>query len=86
MSLATIEIDDEVFTEEGAVGFGAVRKVQAKQLVVYIEGYGDIVITAEQIASAHDGKVLLKPETLPPRLQAHLEHVHDGEIRGTSET
>jgi hypothetical protein len=39
---------------------------------VYIEAYGEVQVTADQIASAHDGKVILKVETLrtrrdPPR-------------------
>ena len=86
MPLSTIRIDDEVFIAEGEVGVGAVRKVEPRELTVYIEGYGDIEIGPDHIASAHDGKVIVKPETLPDSVQAHLEHVHDGEYRRPSAT
>ncbi|SDZ51601.1 hypothetical protein SAMN05444004_11861 [Jannaschia faecimaris] len=85
MPLSTIKIDDEIFMADGAVGVGAVREVTPGKLTVYIEGYGDIMIGPDQIASAHDGKVLVKPETLPDHVQSHLEHVHDGEYRRPSE-
>ncbi|CTQ48860.1 hypothetical protein [Jannaschia donghaensis] len=86
MPLSEIKIDDEVFVSEGTVGVGAVRQVTPRELTIYIEGYGDIAIGPDHIASAHDGKVVVKPETLPGAIQAHLEHVHDGEYRRPSDT
>lgn len=83
MPLSTIRIEDEVFIREGETGIGAVRDVRPDTLIVYFEGYGDIVIGPEQIASAHDGKVMVRPETLPEDLQARLDHIHDGEYRDT---
>ena len=86
MSLATIRVEDEVFVKEGTVGVGAVRQVRPDTLSVYFEGYGEVEIGPRHISSAHDGKVLLKPETLPEDLQQRLEHIHDGEYRRPSET
>jgi hypothetical protein len=86
MPLSTIKIEDEVFVAEGQVGVGAVREVRPTVLLIYIEGYGDIEIGPDQIAAAHDGKVLLNPETLDSRLREHLGHVHDGEFRDPSAT
>ncbi len=83
MPLSTIRIEDEVFIRDGETGIGAVREVRPDTLIVYFEGYGDIVIGPEQIASAHDGKVMVRPETLPDDLQARLDHIHDGEYRDT---
>lgn len=81
MPLSTIAIDDEVFVSEGTVGVGAVRRVEPTELIISIEGYGDIFIGPDTIVSAHDGKVVLDPATLPQAVQDHLEHVHDGETR-----
>ncbi|MEM8823440.1 MAG: hypothetical protein AAGF30_07515 [Pseudomonadota bacterium] len=85
MSLATIRVEDEVFVRDGETGVGAVREVRLETLLIYFEGYGDIVIGPENIASAHDGKVLLKPETLPDDLQARLDHIHDTELRNPAQ-
>jgi hypothetical protein len=81
MPLSTIRAEDEVFIRDGEPGIGAVRTVKPDTLIVYFEGFGEVTIGPEQIASAHDGKVLVKPETLPGDLQARLDHIHDGEIR-----
>ena len=84
MPLSTIRVEDEVFLSEGDVGIGAVRLVEPSTLIVFIEGYGDVEIGPEAVAAAHDGKVLLDRGALDPRLQAHLDHVHDGELRNPS--
>ncbi|MEM7642743.1 MAG: hypothetical protein AAF366_09460 [Pseudomonadota bacterium] len=85
MPLSTIRIEDEVFVHDGETGIGAVREVRPQTLLVYFEGYGDVQIGPENIASAHDGKVLLKPETLPPDLQQKLDHIHDTELRNPAQ-
>jgi len=82
MPLSEIEAEHEVFVAEGEVAVGAVRSVAPDHLVVWIESHGEERITADQIVSAHDGKVLLRREALSPALQERLPHVHDGEIRG----
>jgi hypothetical protein len=82
MSLSEITAEWEVFAEEGTVGIGAVRKVAPHALTVYIEGFGDISVTANQIASAHDGKVILKPESFNDRTRNAIRHAHDREADG----
>ncbi len=81
MSLSEIAPEWQVFAEEGAVGIGAVRRVTPRALVVYIEAYGEVQVTADQIASAHDGKVILNVDTFDPRTQEAIRHAHDGEGR-----
>ncbi len=85
MPLSTIHVEDEVFIAHGQVGVGAVREVTPKRLTVYFEGYGETEIGPEHIVSAHDGKVLVDPATLPADLQERLEHIHDAEYRRPSE-
>ena len=86
MPLSTIRVEDEVFAREGEIGIGAVRDVRPATLLVHFEGYGEVEIGPDQIAAAHDGKVVLRPETLPQDLQDRLDHIHDGEYRSPSET
>ena len=81
MSLASIRAEDEVFASEGQIGIGAVRVVHPASLLVQIEGYGEIEIGPEHIASAHDGKVLLNLDTLDQKLRDHIAHAHDQEYR-----
>jgi hypothetical protein len=81
MPLREIRVEDEVFAAEGQLGVGAVRVVEPDHLLVYIEGYGEVRIGPENIAAAHDGKVVLDPATLDPALAERLGHVHDGEMR-----
>lgn len=85
MPLSTIRVEDEVFVRTGETGVGAVREVRPDALTVYIEGYGDVEIGPDNIAEAHDGKVVLRLETLPKALQERLEHVHDAEYRRPSD-
>lgn len=79
MSLSEIAVEWEVFAQEGSVGIGAVREVSPHALTVHIEAYGEVQVRADQIASAHDGKVILKVETFDPRTQEAIRHAHDGE-------
>ncbi|MEL7301479.1 MAG: hypothetical protein AAFM92_13940 [Pseudomonadota bacterium] len=81
MSLKEIAEDWQVFAREGTVGVGAVRKVHPARLVVYIEGYGEIDVTAAQIAAAHDGKVILALDEMEPAVQNAILHAHDRETR-----
>ena len=81
MSLKQIKVEDEVFVSEGTRGVGAVRAVRPDHLLVNFEGYGDVELRAENIAAAHDGKVIVRVDTLPPHLQDLLPRVHSGETR-----
>ena len=56
-----VEIGDQIFLEEGGEEVGAVRKVSADHLVVYIEGAGDFTVPGAWVRAAHDGKVVVDP-------------------------
>ncbi len=81
MPLSAIQPDWEVFAQDGKPGIGAVRQVGPKHLDIYIEGFGDTRVTADQVTNAHDGKVLLDLDSLPSDLQQAIRHAHDGERR-----
>jgi hypothetical protein len=47
----------QVFAKEGTVGSAPCARSAPQGADVYIEAYGEVQVTADQIASAHDGKV-----------------------------
>lgn len=81
MSISEIQAEWEVFASDGDAGIGAVRAVTRTHLDVYLEGYGDILLTPDQIAGAHDGKVLLDLDRLPESVRSAIRHAHDRETR-----
>ncbi len=81
MKMSNIRREWEVFAREGAVGIGAVRDVSDDHIVIYIEGFGDQRIGPEQIASVHDGKVVLDVDALPKDARDAIRTAHDEEDR-----
>lgn len=79
MRLSDIRRDWQVFARDGAVAIGAVRDVSATAIEVYIEAYGDVTLDPDQIASAHDEKVVLDLAALPEDLRDAIKRAHDGE-------
>ena len=82
MSTRDIRRDWLVFDRDGGTGIGAVRRVDPDALLVYIEGYSEITVHADDIASAHDGKVVLHLDRLPDEVREAIRHAHDRESRG----
>lgn len=81
MKLSQIERDWQVFAKEGVVGIGAVRRVAEDHITIYIEGFGDVRVKPEQIASVHDSKVVLNPSKMSEDVRSAIEHAHDQESR-----
>ncbi len=79
MKALNMQRDWEVFAREGATGVGAVRQVFADHIVVYFQGFGEQRIVKSQIASVHDGKVLLNVGALPDDVQAAIAKAHEAE-------
>ncbi len=49
-------------------------------LDVYIENYGPVKITLDQISAIHDGKIVLTIDKLSEDLRTAIEHAHDREL------
>ncbi len=79
MKALNMQRDWEVFAKDGATGVGAVREVFDEYIVVYFEGFGDQRIVENQIASVHDGKVLLNVGALSDEVQAAIAKAHQAE-------
>ena len=76
------QIGDQVYLQEDGDEVGAVRDVRDKDLIVYVEGTGDFVVTADQVAAVHTGKVILTGNALDPGLLQAIRHAHDREEPG----
>jgi hypothetical protein len=56
--------------------FGAVRVVRTHELVVDIEGHGEVAIPARSIVAVHDGKVLADVEQTNAAVQRAIAAAH----------
>lgn len=70
-----------MFLDHGDEEVGAVRQVAKDHLVIYIENAGDFVVRGNHVKAAHDGKVILDPETADPQLLDAALSAHENEDR-----
>ncbi|MEJ7600285.1 MAG: hypothetical protein WKG01_20415 [Kofleriaceae bacterium] len=76
-----VQVGDQLFLEEGGEEIGAVRKVAADHLVVYVEAAGDFVVPGPWVTAAHHGKVIINVDKVEdPRFLAAARTAHDAEI------
>jgi hypothetical protein len=66
----------DVFVHDGEKAFGAVRRVHARGLTVYIENGGDFEVPLAAVKSVHDEKVILDSGKLEPRLKDAIRRAH----------
>ena len=69
MNSLAVSIGDQVFSGEGADSFGAVRHVRTRELIVNVEGTGDLVVPSTAVKATHDGKVIVDVSRLPGDVQ-----------------
>jgi len=74
-----VQIDDQLFLEEGGEEIGAVRKVAPDHLVVYVEAAGDFNVPGAWVRAAHNGKVVLDPAQCDEEFLAAARNAHERE-------
>lgn len=79
MQALRVSVGDHVFLDHAEEEVGAVRQVAKDHLIVYIENAGDFVVRGNHVKSAHDGKVILDPETAEPALLDAARRAHESE-------
>ncbi|MBX7484097.1 hypothetical protein [Qipengyuania qiaonensis] len=84
MSIKDIEEDWAVFSHDGDVSIGAVRRIRPKGIVAYIENFDDVTFEEKDIARAGEGKVVLQPDCLSREVLDAITHAHDKESGRTS--
>lgn len=82
MAQVEVSVGDQVYAEEGADPFGAVRRVHPQELLVFVEGTGDLAVPASAVAAVHDGKVVLDLRALTPELRRAIAGAHRAERPG----
>jgi len=66
----------DVFVHDGEKAFGAVRKVHARGVTVYIENGGDFEVPLSSVKEVHDEKVVLDSAKLDPKLNEAIRRAH----------
>ncbi len=74
-----VELGAPVHLHEADDPIGAVRKIQPDHLLVWIEGAGDFIIQPREVASSHDGKLVLDEQRLEPQLKDAIRRAHQRE-------
>ncbi len=74
-----VKVGSQVYLDEGGEEIGAVREVARDYLVIYVEGAGDFTIRGPEVRAAHDGKLVLDPTKLEPRLLEAARRAHERE-------
>jgi hypothetical protein len=74
-----VQVGDQLFEHEDGQAFGAVLAVRPHELLVNIEGAGQVLLPAAAVAAVHDGKVVVDSSALTPELQQQIRHAHDRE-------
>ena len=69
----------DVFLQDGAKSFGAVRQVRKTELVVYVENAGDFEVPLSAVKDAEAEKVILDPAHLSPKLKDAIRRAHASE-------
>lgn len=65
--------------DDGSEGIGAVRQVNSKAIVVYVENGGDFSVPLSAVKAVHSQKVILDPAKLDMAILAAIGHAHDRE-------
>lgn len=76
-----VQIGDEVIAYKDSQRFGAVREVHTHELIIDIEGFGDVRLPAGAVQAVHDGKVVVDVRKLPDQVQHAIRHAHDLETQ-----
>jgi hypothetical protein len=66
----------DVFVHDGEKAFGAVRRVHAHAITVYIENGGDFEVPQAAVKEVHDEKVVLDAAKLDPKLKEAIRRAH----------
>ena len=75
----TIQEGFDVFLHDGEKAVGAVRRVHAHGITVYVENAGDFEVPLKAVMDSHDEKVVLDSSHIDPRMKAAIAKEHSGE-------
>jgi hypothetical protein len=71
-----VSVGDQVYVGKVEEEIGSVRLVESDHLFVYIENGGEFRVDRDAVLSIHDGKVILDPSKIEPRLEKAIASAH----------
>ena len=74
-----IKLGDDVFVHDGEHAIGAVRRMNPRELVVYVENAGDFTVARNAVMEVEEGKVVLNCGKLDASLRRAIGHAHAAE-------
>jgi hypothetical protein len=69
----------DVFVHDGEKAFGAVRRLHADSIVIYVENGGDFTVPLSAVKDVYSEKVILDSAKLDARLAEAIRKAHTGE-------
>jgi len=74
-----IEAGDEVYVDDAEAIVGHVRRVNVRDVFIFIEDQGDFTLPRDAVKAAANGQVVLFCKKLPIRMRAVIGHLHGEE-------
>ena len=75
----SIEAGDDVYVDDASGIVGHIRRVNLREIVVFVEDRGDVTLPRTVVKNAANGGVLLFCNKLPLKLRAMIGHLHGEE-------
>jgi ribosomal protein L21 len=79
MKRVPVSIGDQVYAREDSEVFGSVLQVREHELVIDVEGFGEVTVEARYVKAVHDGKVIVDVTKLGGDVRRAIGHAHDSE-------
>ncbi len=74
-----IEAGDDVFVDDAEGIVGHVRRVNLREVVIFVEDNGDYTLPRDQVQAVGNNRVMLRCRQLPLKLRAMIGHLHGEE-------
>lgn len=71
-----IEAGDDVLVDDGEDIVGHVRRVNLRQIVIFVEDRGDFTLSRDLVAAAGNNRVVFRCRQLPLKMRAAIGHLH----------
>jgi hypothetical protein len=79
MKRVAVSIGDQVYAREDGEVFGAVLQVREHDLLIDVEGFGEVTVEARAVKAVHDGKIIVDVTKLAGDVRRAIGHAHDSE-------
>lgn len=71
-----IEAGDDVFVDDDEFIIGHVRRVNLREVVIFVEDRGDFTLPRDEVTAAGNNRVVVRCAKLPLKMRAVIGHLH----------